>query len=37
MSIFDLQITLYSTALYATWIFIDQWKLLFDAGDGVCG
>ena len=35
MSIFDLQITLYSTALYTTWIFIDQWKLLFDAGDGV--
>lgn len=35
MSIFDLQITLFSTALYATWIFMDQWKLLFDAGDGV--
>ncbi len=35
MSIFDLQMTLFSTALYATWIFIDQWKLLFDAGDGV--
>lgn len=35
MSLFDLQITLFSTALYATWVFIDQWKLLFDAGDGV--
>lgn len=29
-------ITAFSTALYSTWIFIDQWRLLLDAGDGVC-
>ncbi len=29
-------ITAYSTALFSTWIFIDQWRLLLDAGDGVC-
>jgi len=32
---FDLRISSYSTALYATWVFVDQWKLLLDAGDGV--
>jgi ribonuclease Z len=29
-------ITAYSTALFSTWIFVDQWRLLLDAGDGVC-
>jgi ribonuclease Z len=29
-------ITAYSTALYSTWIFVDQLRLLLDAGDGVC-
>lgn len=29
-------ITLYSTALFSTWINIEELNLLFDAGDGVC-
>ena len=29
-------ITGYSTALFSTWIFVEQLGLLFDAGDGVC-
>ena len=31
-----LTITAYSTALYSTWIFIEEFRLLLDAGDGVC-
>ncbi|HUP13930.1 MAG TPA: MBL fold metallo-hydrolase, partial [Niastella sp.] len=31
----QLTITGYSTALFSTWYFIDELKLLFDAGDGV--
>lgn len=31
----DLIITGYSTALFSTWIFVEGYKLLFDAGDGV--
>ena len=31
-----LTITAFSTALYSTWIFIEDWRLLLDAGDGVC-
>ncbi len=30
----QLTITGYSTALFSTWYFIDEWGLLFDAGDG---
>ena len=30
-----LTITGYSTALFATWYFIEDYRLLFDAGDGV--
>jgi ribonuclease Z len=30
-----LTITAHSTALFSTWIFIEEWRLLFDAGDGV--
>src|SRR2546423_5921372 len=30
-----LTITGYSTALFSTWIFIEEMRLLFDAGDGV--
>ena len=30
-----LTITGYSTALYATWWFLEEWGLLFDCGDGV--
>lgn len=30
-----LTITAYSTALFSTWYFIDEFGLLFDAGDGV--
>lgn len=30
-----MKITAYSTALYSTWIFIEELRLLFDAGDGV--
>ena len=30
-----LTITGYSTALYATWIFVEELRLLLDAGDGV--
>jgi ribonuclease Z len=29
-------ITAYSTALFSTWIFVEQLGLLLDAGDGVC-
>lgn len=28
-------ITAYSTALFSTWIFVEEYRLLFDAGDGV--
>jgi ribonuclease Z len=31
----QLTITAHSTALFSTWIFIEEWRLLFDAGDGV--
>jgi ribonuclease Z len=31
-----LTISGYSTALFSTWIFVEQFGLLFDAGDGVC-
>ena len=31
-----LTISGYSTALYATWYFIEELALLFDAGDGLC-
>jgi ribonuclease Z len=31
----NLTITAHSTALFSTWIFIEEWRLLFDAGDGV--
>lgn len=31
----QLTITGYSTALFASWFFIDEMTLLFDAGDGV--
>lgn len=31
----QLNITSYSTALFSTWHFIDEFGLLFDAGDGV--
>lgn len=30
-----MKIAAYSTALYSTWIFIEELRLLFDAGDGV--
>lgn len=30
-----MKITAYSTALYSTWIFVEELRLLFDAGDGV--
>ncbi|MGV3614353.1 MAG: MBL fold metallo-hydrolase [Fimbriimonas sp.] len=30
-----LTITAYSTALYSTWVFVEELRLLFDAGDGV--
>ena len=30
-----MRIAAYSTALYSTWIFIEELRLLFDAGDGV--
>jgi ribonuclease Z len=32
----QITITAYSTALFSTWVFVDQWRLLLDAGDGVC-
>jgi ribonuclease Z len=32
----QITITAYSAALYSTWIFVEQWRLLLDAGDGVC-
>jgi ribonuclease Z len=28
-------ITGYSTALFATWYFVEEWGVLFDAGDGL--
>jgi ribonuclease Z len=31
----QLNITGYSTALFSTWYFIDELRILFDAGDGV--
>jgi ribonuclease Z len=31
----NLTITAYSTALFASWYFIEEFRLLFDAGDGV--
>lgn len=31
----QLTITGYSTALFSTWYFIDEFRILFDAGDGV--
>lgn len=31
----NLTITAYSTALFATWYFIEEWGLLLDAGDGL--
>ncbi|BDI28846.1 hypothetical protein CCAX7_008970 [Capsulimonas corticalis] len=31
-----LTITAFSTALYSTWIFVEEFRLLLDAGDGVC-
>ena len=31
----QLTITGYSTALFATWYFIDELNMLFDAGDGL--
>ncbi len=30
-----LTITAYSTALFSTWYFIEEWGLLFDAGEGL--
>jgi len=31
-----LSITGYSTALFATWYFVEEYGVLFDCGDGVC-
>jgi len=31
----NLTITGYSTALFSTWYFIEEYRLLFDAGDGI--
>ncbi|HEY6901497.1 MAG TPA: MBL fold metallo-hydrolase [Puia sp.] len=31
----QLTITGYSTALFSTWYFIEEWGILFDAGDGL--
>ena len=31
----NLHLTAYSTALFSTWIFVEELGLLFDAGDGV--
>lgn len=31
----QLKISGYSTALFSTWYFVEEWGLLFDAGDGV--
>ncbi|MCI5058502.1 MAG: RNAse Z, partial [Flavobacteriales bacterium] len=31
----SLKITGYSTALFSTWYFVEDYGLLFDAGDGV--
>jgi ribonuclease Z len=30
-----LTLTGHSTALFSTWIFLEEWRLLFDAGDGI--
>src|SRR5438270_13694195 len=30
-----LTITAYSTALFSTWYFLEEWGLLLDAGDGL--
>lgn len=30
-----LTLTGHSTALFSTWLFLDEWRLLLDAGDGV--
>jgi ribonuclease Z len=32
----SLTITGYSTALFATWYFVEEYGVLFDCGDGVC-
>ncbi|HVU94591.1 MAG TPA: hypothetical protein VHE34_05170 [Puia sp.] len=31
----QLTITGYSTALFSTWYFVEEWGVLFDAGDGL--
>ncbi len=31
----QLTITGYSTALFSTWYFVEEWGILFDAGDGL--
>jgi ribonuclease Z len=31
----QLTITGYSTALFSTWYFVEEWGVLFDAGDGI--
>ena len=31
----SISITAYSTALFSTWIFVEQYSTLFDCGDGV--
>ena len=31
----SISITAYSTALFSTWIFVEQYSILFDCGDGV--
>lgn len=31
----NFKITSYSTALFSTWVFVEELGLLFDAGDGV--
>ncbi|MBS1605964.1 MAG: RNAse Z, partial [Bacteroidetes bacterium] len=31
----QLTITGYSTALFSTWYFIEEWGILFDAGEGL--
>tara|TARA_R110002111_G_scaffold215145_1_gene277900 strand:+ start:73 stop:939 length:867 start_codon:yes stop_codon:yes gene_type:complete len=32
----QIQITGYSTALFATWYFVEEYGVLFDCGDGTC-
>jgi len=34
-NLMQLTITGYSTALFSTWYFIEEWGILFDAGDGL--